>query len=129
MTLVACQSPTEILADKIVSFSNSVSYVRYRDLWDIPWLMQRPGIDTEAVAEFVRMKHRDYSCAKPLGRMLEDGAGRAMTELASGTFAMEMERFIPSEIISRTIARGAYLDLMGQDIADAFRLAIGNVDE
>lgn len=35
--IIGCQSLDEILADKIVSFSQQVLAPRYRDLWDIPW--------------------------------------------------------------------------------------------
>lgn len=46
--IIGCQSLDEILADKIVSFSQQVLAPRYRDLWDIPWdqLCDRGGIWT-----------------------------------------------------------------------------------
>ncbi len=47
--LIRCQSPEEILADKLISFSATDSHVRHRDLWDIPWLARRQGIDLSRV--------------------------------------------------------------------------------
>lgn len=122
MTLVACQSTTEILADKILSFADSLNRIRYRDLWDIPWLMQLPNVDKGLTGKLVVAKHGDYACETPIATMLEEGGARAQETLRSAEFAKEMRRFIPQDVYERTVGRPSYLELMGQRIAEAYAL-------
>lgn len=122
MVLVVCESPEEILADKIVSFADA-EYVRYRDLWDIPWLIARPGIDRQLVSELVHRKHEDYACAESLDDMLSEGNVRAAREIRSETFAKEMERFIPYDVFERTVGRPGYLEVMALDLEEAYEIA------
>ena len=42
--ILAVESPTEILADKLLSFACS-SHIRRRDLWDMCWLSSRADVD------------------------------------------------------------------------------------
>ena len=123
LVMVVCQSPEEILADKLVAFANAVDRIRYRDLWDIPWLSSRPGFDRSAIAGLVRLKHVDYRCGEPLPDLLGRGVARAREHVRSNAFLGEMRRFIPSDVLARTLERPDYLALMEGDIVDAYRLA------
>lgn len=54
---VACQSLVEIAADKLVSFADTERYIRYRDLWDLPWIAAQGASDRDLMSSLVRMKH------------------------------------------------------------------------
>lgn len=126
-TIIVCQTATEILADKIISFADSADYVRYRDLWDIPWLIQRPNVDTSQIAELVSLKHEDYYCEQRLKELLENGAAKADEKIHSDEFAQEMRRFIPHSTIARTLDRPDYIEVMARAIQDAYALAMHGI--
>lgn len=123
--LVPCQTLTEILADKVIAFANTGDCIRYRDLWDIPWIMQQPSIDQEELHVFVCAKHSDYHCEMPLMTMLKVGAAKAAEQVRSSAFRNEMERFIPADIIKRTLDRPAYIDAMAADLVAVFGGCLG----
>lgn len=93
--IIGCQSLDEILADKIVSFSQQVLAPRYRDLWDIPWIALRPGRNMDEVAVMVGRKLNDYHVGENAQELLRSGLSRAREALGSAAFAEEM-RSIPS---------------------------------
>lgn len=119
-TLVRCQTPEEIMADKLVSFSATEGYIRHRDLWDIPWLDALPQIDRTAIPDLVLSKHGDYGCEKPLADMIAIGIERARTEIERPEFQEQMRRFLPPETHRRTAASEDYRDIMLHRIEAAY---------
>lgn len=118
--VVGCQSLDEILADKIVSFSRQVRIPRYRDLWDIPWIVGQQGRDMSAVAEMVSRKIDDYGTEVAADALLLSGEERARNLVMSETFASEMRRFLPGGVMEDTLARPVYREAMRHRIADVF---------
>lgn len=106
--LIACQSLDEILADKIISFANARQAIRYRDLWDIPWMLGQGARVTDDMAEMVRKKHIDYGCAACLCELLDSGAVRAESLVQSEAFAGQMRRFVPREAYDASLGRNGY---------------------
>ena len=53
------ESPTEILADKLLSYA-CASHLRRRDLWDMCWLASRGGVDSRRAMELAELKSSDY---------------------------------------------------------------------
>ena len=96
--IIGCQSLDEILADKIVSFSQQVLAPRYRDLWDIPWIALRPGRNMDEVAVMVGRKLNDYHVGENAQELLRSGLSRAREALGSAAFAEEMRRFLPPKL-------------------------------
>lgn len=39
--LVFTETPEEVMADKMISLPATQNYVRYRYIWDLPWLQQQ----------------------------------------------------------------------------------------
>ena len=81
--IIGCQSLDEILADKIVSFSQQVLAPRYRDLWDIPWITLRPGRNMDEVAVMVGRKLNDYHVGENAQELLRSGLSRAREALGA----------------------------------------------
>ncbi|WP_304427250.1 nucleotidyl transferase AbiEii/AbiGii toxin family protein [uncultured Adlercreutzia sp.] len=118
--IAGCQSLDEILADKVVSFSQQTAAPRYRDLWDIPWIASQPGINREDVAEMVAMKIADYQVKEPSASFLAAGEGRAVKLLEGDILASEMTRFLPDAVLARTVGRANYREAMAHKIEDVF---------
>lgn len=125
--LVGCESLDEILADKLVSFSLQKTPPRYRDLWDIPWIMQHHTVDMPTVAELAALKITDYAPGRRPVELLEEGAARAKAHATSDTYAAQMRRFLPASVLHETIDRPAYRDALGNLIGDSYREVIGLV--
>lgn len=121
-TVVGCESLDEILADKLVSFSQSVKAVRYRDLWDIPWIAAQPGRNMTAVSTMVMRKYRDYHASSSVDVLLKEGARRARELTLSSDFALTMGRFISSSVMAQTVEREEYREAMAQKTAEIYEL-------
>ena len=123
--LVRCQEAGEILADKLVSFANSPSAPRYRDLWDIPWIAGTLGWDVESVASMVGHKHSDYQCRQPLAELLEEGRARVEELAVSPEYLQQMRRFIPLETFESTLGRKGYAQARALQTAEIYRRVEG----
>ena len=125
-TLVFVESLEEIMADKIVSLVATTRYPRYRDLWDLRWLRRRGASPN---ATWVADKIDDYGV-----RNWEDKReallGRLPGLVHDGTFAGEMSRFLPDEVVTRTLARQAFLASLEDELRALFdELDAGRSDD
>lgn len=101
---VACQSLVEIAADKLVSFAGTERYIRYRDLWDLPWIAAQGASDRDLMSSLVRMKHGGYCCSDDLDLLLHKGRSRARKTFASEDFTTQMRRFLTADVFEATAA-------------------------
>lgn len=122
--LVGCESLTEILADKFVSFALQEQPPRYRDLWDIPWIMRRPGVEVAEAAGLVARKMGDYAAGREPTELLEEGAMRALECAISDAYIAQMRRFLPSSALEKTIDRPDYREALRSQIVDGYREVI-----
>lgn len=127
--LVPTESLSEILADKIVAFPNSLfnedetpvetssGKIRHRDLWDIAWLLRnRSRLD----AELVTKKQSDYKVTDYTKRLRY--AIEVVPLIVKGkSFNEQMSRFIDSKTFNETLAKPEYLDYLSSTIAQLLR--------
>ncbi len=118
--LIRCQSTDEILADKLISFANSSQTPRYRDLWDIPWIIGNRGWHVDEVARMVKLKHGDYGCVLQLPELLASGGERAAALATSHEFAQQMQRFIPRSSYDATLGRPGYAEALAIRIKETY---------
>lgn len=115
--LILCESLDEILADKLVSLVNTHKYVRHRDIWDLQWLKQQgasPNI------ELIAQKLRDYR--------VEDYANKAQALIdrlpeiiGSDAFMREMTRFLPSDVLERTLRKPKFKEFLCRELSETLR--------
>ena len=102
--IVQAQSREEIFADKIVAFALRPNRIKNRDLWDIGWLKQH---NTSLPLELVAKKVVDHRrTVEEFLVLLEQRILqlRAQQEIRDG-FIHEMRRFLPPQVISRTVVK------------------------
>lgn len=117
--IVPTESLEEILADKMQAFVCS-HRIRYRDIWDMFWIMRRPAINLEEARELRILKERDYSEQA----QFKKGISRVEDELEkivqSQEFSREMSRFLPSDLYDSTMRRPEYRSLMLEGIQNLY---------
>lgn len=102
---VMVESLTEILADKMVSYVCS-GHPRYRDLWDMNWLLAR-GVDTGAAWTMASRKAVDYNESAKWGELqLKAASIGALME--SDEFSNEMRRFVEPLVYGRTVGNDVW---------------------
>ena len=125
--LIRCESTDEILADKLISFANATHTPRYRDLWDIPWIIGTCGWHVAEVAGMVRRKHRDYGCVPQLPELLESGRARSVDLATSEEFVRQMQRFVPLNAFEATLGRKGYVEALAVRIEEAYAATIREI--
>lgn len=106
--LLSVETLDEIMADKLVSLPATEKYVRHRDVWDLAWLTQQKA---QLDMEMVESKVADYGVSdyeQKVASMLE----RLPEIVRSKPFHDEMTRFLPSDVIARTLERDGFTDYL-----------------
>lgn len=133
-TLVMCETLDEIMSDKLISLAATTKYIRYRDLWDLPWLLQQGASYN---VDLIRRKIQDYRIPdykELLARRLQS----IDAIVGDGGFYNEMRRFLPQQVFDRTLGRAEFIvylsdrlksllsslqqDLQGRSTHDSFRM-------
>ncbi|OTA19653.1 hypothetical protein Xbed_02155 [Xenorhabdus beddingii] len=102
--LVPVETLTEIMADKLISFPATTSRIRYRDMWDLLWLIQEKA---ELNTELVKKKISDYQIDN-FEDLLQSRVDSLDEIVSSGGFHNEMKRFIPTHVYERSIGQDGF---------------------
>lgn len=102
--IVQAQSREEILADKLVALALRPNRLKNRDLWDIGWLKQQ---NITLPLSMIPNKVADHKRSQEeftilLGQRLHDLADKPEVHKA---FIQEMRRFLPPQVIDRTVEK------------------------
>ena len=102
--IVQAQSREEILADKLIALALRPNRIKNRDLWDIGWLKQQ---NVSLPCKLIPAKIADHRCTvadflKVLDKRRSELTGNPAVQEA---FIQEMRRFLPSQVIARTVGK------------------------
>lgn len=100
--IVQAESREEIFADKLVAFALRPNRVKFRDVWDLVWLHQQ-GVTLPI--DLVPAKLKDHQCPQSQFLQVLDARRLALQNdaaMANG-FRQEMRRFLPADLVSRTV--------------------------
>ena len=100
-TLVFTETLDEVLADKLISLPATQKYIRYRDIWDVPWLLQQ-GAQTDI--DLVRKKINDYRL-DDFEQRLNHLWQQLPTIVNGSALKVEMKRFLPTDVYDRTLGK------------------------
>ncbi len=113
-TLVMMESLDEIMADKLVSLVNNQRYVRHRDIWDLAWLAQQ-GAEVEI--GLLHHKLEDYRVEGYLAKA-KQRQGQLADIVQGRPFQQEMARFLPQEVLERTLYKAKFSDYLINTVAE-----------
>jgi len=104
---------TLVMADKLISLVNCQTYIRYRDIWDLRWLLQQ-GANPEA--GFIRAKIDDYRAVGYLGK-LDAMITRLPDIIRDKAFHDQMSRFLPLDVQERTLRKEKFYIFLTNEIS------------
>lgn len=104
--IILVESPTEILADKIIALINR-PYLKYRDIWDVNFIQSRLGhqVNRTLLWDLVQRKLTDYRIADmdEIRSKLEERVAQLKTDETLAGYRGEISRFIPSQMMKQTL--------------------------
>ena len=106
--LIMTEDKSEIMADKLVSLPATQKYVRHRDIWDLMYLSQEKAV---VRPDLVANKIRDYQI-EGYEAKLDVMIGRLPDITKGKPFQDEMNRFLPADVIERTLAKEKFFDFL-----------------
>ncbi len=113
------ESLEEIMADKLEAFACS-NHIRYRDIWDLHWLMRRPGIDLDEACMLRMRKEIDYSETKSFAQGIMRLRKDLPAIIESREFAQQMRRFLPHDQYERTVARPEFRTILTESVRELY---------
>lgn len=106
--LIMTEDKSEIMADKLVSLPATQKYVRHRDIWDLAYLSQERAV---VRPDLVAKKIKDYRIEGYKAKL--DAMISRLPEIIRGkVFREEMNRFLPADVIERTLAKEKFSDFL-----------------
>ena len=114
---VRVESLGEILADKMVSYV-CAGHPRYRDLWDVNWLLPR-GVDIGSAWDMAARKAVDYDEADEWNGF-EGRAGAVGGIMEGDRFAAEMHRFLEPRVYDRTVGDALWRQAAARTVESLF---------
>ena len=120
--LVPTMSKDEIMANKLVSLPASAHQgnIRHRDIWDIAWLAQNGA---ELNPEWVANRVAEFRLEDYPGRL--DMMRRALPDHVAGDrFREEMSRFLPRDVVARTLDRPEFVHYLANTVNEHLAKAL-----
>lgn len=116
--LLQTETLEEICADKLKAFLTA-NHIRYRDLWDMRWIIHRPKFEKKMLPELFSMKLQDYDqeevARRNSGRIAEIGK-----LIESKDFMDQMRRFLPASVLEQTLAREIFRESMATELGELY---------
>lgn len=91
------ESLEEIMADELEAFARS-KHIRHRDIWDLHWLMRRPGIDLDEACALRARKEADCGEAERFAKGIRRLEDEPPDIVEGGESAKRMRRSPPRSI-------------------------------
>ncbi len=123
-TLIMMETLDEVMADKLVSLANNQRYIRHRDIWDLAWLAQQ---DAKVEVDLVRRKLEDYRVDGYLQKARQRQAQLADI-VQSRPFLDEMLRFLPQEVLERTLYKAKFSDYLAATVAELINRVVQQLE-
>ena len=100
--ILMAQSLEEIYADKILAFALRRGRIKSRDLWDLLWLKQQA---IKPAFELLANKLKDHQCSQiDFLNLAHERTKSLINDVqVKQDFRNEMTRFLPTEIVEKTI--------------------------
>lgn len=123
---IPVESQAEILADKMIAFAFRSRRIKPRDVWDMVWLEQQ-GIKQmpDLLQEKLKLRNKTQTeFMQNLNSHLHLLRTNAETK---NDFYQEMSRFLPQDVLQRTLAQIPFWEYVGQTVADQVNQLMNDV--
>lgn len=110
-TVLAVESIDEIIADKIVAFEDA-KMIRYRDIWDLNWMLTQRSPDDVHIRELVRSKCEDYGFDKDADKVIVVALDKMASHASDAEFIAQMSRFLPKQTMESTLNNVRYREAL-----------------
>lgn len=114
-TLIRAERLEELCADKLKAFVTS-NYPRYRDIWDLYWIARQPEFSTDDLARLLKYKIEDYHQESTFPKRISSKLRDLPDLIDSAEFIGQMKRFLPDEVLDKTLRRAAFRQSMFDEI-------------
>ena len=115
-TLIVAETLNEVVADKLVSLPATTQYVRFRDIWDLCWLVRHGAtVDCELVAA----KVADYQ-VNDYESLLNKTIEQLANHIHGKPFIEEMRSLLPTDEFIRTLGRPKFIEYMTSTLCGLF---------
>jgi len=119
--LVPAETPTEIVADKLVSFANS-SHTRYRDIWDICWVVDTYDVNVDELTDLTFLKINEYETNSDYSDFLAWGKKRLADVIHTNDFSQQMARFLSPDEYEQTIRDPSFISKMEDTVCSLYNI-------
>ncbi len=114
--LIVSETLNEVMADKLISLPASKRYIRYRDIWDLYWLVKRRAkVDTKLVEQKIIDCHL-LEYVDSLNNLIE----RLPDIVNSSEFHIEMQKLLPSDVFDRTLRKDKFCEHLLLSVQNLF---------
>jgi hypothetical protein len=115
-TLIIVETLDEVMTDKAVSLPNTQRYVRYRDVWDLRWLVQQGAAVN---MDLLSKKISDYRIDDYVSKV-EILLKNIPSIVRSKALLDELGRFLPADVQDRTIRTDKFLMFLENKLVEIF---------
>lgn len=119
---IPVQSPTEILADKLIALAYRERRIKPRDVWDILWLDQRRDVRLDIGQIRQKLDLRDKKVDDFVEKLTERKLAILNDESVHKDFVAEMKRFVSEDLASRTLLHDEYWGYAQKQIKNKIEL-------
>ena len=115
-TLIVAETLNEVMADKLISLPATTQYARFRDIWDLCWLVRHGStVDCDLVAA----KVSDYQ-ANDYETLLNKTIEQLTNHINGKPFMEEMRSLLPTDEFIRTLDRPKFIEFMTSTLCGLF---------
>ena len=115
-TLIVAETLNEVMADKLISLPATAQYVRFRDIWDLCWLVRHGAI---VDCELIAAKVSDYQ-VNDYGSLLNKTIEQLANHINGKPFIEEMRSLLPTDEFNRTLRRPKFIEYMTSTLCGLF---------
>ncbi len=115
-TLIVSETLNEVMADKLISLPATTQYTRFRDIWDLCWLVKR-GATVDC--GLVTSKVHDYQVID-YESLLNNSIDQIVNHINSKPFIDEIKSLLPTDEFERTLGRPKFNEFMISTVQGLF---------
>jgi predicted nucleotidyltransferase component of viral defense system len=120
--IIPVQSMAETLVDKMIALAYRPRRIKPRDVWDIVWLQQQGGVQTQSVLQN-KLSAREKNTDDFIHRLSSNVEKIIENKGTYQDFFQEMSRFVPQKVAHETLQNAEFWPYVGSAVADQMQIS------